>query len=390
MADGAEPLAGSAAVGDDRRMSRLPEVCVVTTDQNGSMDMHARDLAAHLPVPSVRIRTGGSSAEVFGAPLLSRAAVTGVARDVGIVRALRRSGRVLHLPHHHLARYGPPTGRPFVVTVHDVIRWMDMTGRSRFISRPTLRDSLGLRADYAAFARAAAIIAVSRRTKDDLVTHLALPAERITVIHEAVDVGGRFRPGGPRPVPDRYVLFVGSEQPRKNLPVLLEAFARLRRDPALADLRLVKVGAAGGENLRRHTLDAVRQLGLEGDVIFTGFVPDEALPAYYTHAEALVLPSRYEGFGFPPVEAMACACSVVVSSAGSLPEVVGDAALVVDPDDVPGLADALRRVLTEPGLREQLVAAGRRRAEGFRWDAVVEQTLAVYGRVSEEVGAPDA
>jgi len=116
-------------------------------------------------------------------------------------------------------------------------------------------------------------------------------------------------------------------------------------------------------------------------------VPDHQLPAYYSGAEVLVNPSLYEGFGFPPVEAMACGCPVIVSSAGALPEVVGDAALVVDPNDPLALAEAIRQVLTDSSLRHRLVTAGLRRAAQFTWERCARETEQVYERVEAELAA---
>jgi glycosyltransferase involved in cell wall biosynthesis len=183
-------------------------------------------------------------------------------------------------------------------------------------------------------------------------------------------------------VADPYILYVGSEHPRKNMVTLLEAFARLKADPAWSRHRLVKVGSSGASEgrFRERTRRAVSSLGLNDDVIFTGYVDDRDLPAYYTHAECFVLPSLYEGFGFPPLEAMACGCPVIVSSAGSLPEVTRGAALVVDPTDVDELTGAMRQLLSDHGLRSRLTSRGFERAQDFNWDKAAALTLEVYQR----------
>ncbi len=192
-----------------------------------------------------------------------------------------------------------------------------------------------------------------------------------------------FRPVPDRPVAGPYLLFVGSEHPRKNLATLLRAFARLKRDRRWRRLRLVKVGAAGsGEApFREATLLAVRQLGLSEDVVFTEDVAERDLPGYYCGAACLVLPSRAEGFGFPPLEAMACGCPVVVSTAGALPEMVGDAGLLVAPQDVSGLVQAMRAVLGDDELRRRLRERGLRRAQEFSWEHTARATRRVYETV---------
>ena len=180
------------------------------------------------------------------------------------------------------------------------------------------------------------------------------------------------------------MLFVGSEQLRKNLPTLLKALKLMKQEPTLRHVKLVKVGKAGSGDapFRKQTLAAVAELGLEEDVIFTEYVPDEQLVAYYSGASCFVLPSFYEGFGFPPLEAMACGCPVIVSSAGALPEVAGDAALIVDPRDAEGLAATMRRVLLDTATRNELSGRGLERAARFSWQCAAEQTLAVYERVA--------
>jgi glycosyltransferase involved in cell wall biosynthesis len=185
---------------------------------------------------------------------------------------------------------------------------------------------------------------------------------------------------GGRPVEHPYVLFVGSEHPRKNLATLLRAFAALRREPGFEALKLVKVGAPGatrdGFHLPARRL--VGELGLGEQVVFAGRVPDDDLPRWYSAAACLALPSRGEGFGLPPLEAMACGCPVVVSTAGALPEVAGGAALLTDPGDAERLRAHLRAVLTRPELAQELRARGLARAAGFTWERTVEGTGAAY------------
>lgn len=235
-----------------------------------------------------------------------------------------------------------------------------------------------------AVRRADAIVTVSRRSREDIVTHLPVSPERVAVVPLAADQ--RFRPmkkaeiepvlrgcGIERP----YILYVGSLESRKNLPRLLEAYDRLRQRST--PWKLVVVGARKWKS--SPIFDTVHRLGLEPYVQFTGYVPDEHLPALYSGADLFVFPSLYEGFGLPPLEAMACGTPVVCSNAASLPEVVGDAAVTVDPYDVDALAEAMHRVLADRELREDLRARGLARARQFTWERTARETLAVYREV---------
>jgi glycosyltransferase involved in cell wall biosynthesis len=344
------------------------------------MDVYGRELAARLRARTLRSDVGRRSAEVFGIAPVGRAAARAAAADARFVRALRGArGGLLHLTGHHLARYGPLARSPYVVTVHDVIRHLDAWGGEPLIAPMNARDRALLAADRAGIRRAAACIAVSAHTAADVVARLGVPAERVHVVHEAVD-HRRFRPVGGRPVEHPYVLFVGSEHPRKNLATLLRAFAALRREPGFEALKLVKVGAPGaprdGFHLPARRL--VGELGLGEHVVFAGRIPDDDLPRWYSAAACLALPSRGEGFGLPPLEAMACGCTVVVSNAGALPEVAGGAALLTDPGDAERLRAHLRAVLTRPELAQELRARGLARAAGFTWERTVEGTGAAY------------
>ena len=359
----------------------IPSVTLVTTLGARSMDKYSQKLAEQLSVPKIRTDIYQQIAESFNSPLLSPAAVRSLLADARFVRTLRRAGTALHLTNQHLGRYGRLLSTPYLITVHDLIRYFDHNGRGDFIQRPNRRDRSYLSLDYAGIKKAATVIAVSETTKRDLVRHLAIPEERIFVVYEGVD-HALFRPVEGLRLEWPYLLFVGSEQPRKNLPTLLKALKRLKREPRFRDLKLVKVGKPGSGDapFRRRTLAAVSELGLERDVVFTEYVPDEELVAFYSGAECFVLPSFYEGFGFPPLEAMACGCPAIVSSAGALPEVAGDAALVVDPNDERALAASVREVLSDEGTRTELSRRGLARAAAFSWQRAAAETLEVYAR----------
>ena len=272
----------------------------------------------------------------------------------------------------------PLRGVPTVLTVHDLI-FRHLPEHHKTLNRWYLNLTLPL---YC--LRATHIIAVSQQTRRDLITFYGLPPEKISVIHEAAD--RRFRPQSPENVasareryrlPERYLLFVSTIEPRKNLTRLLQAFERVHA-AGLTDA-LVIVGKRGwlyGDFFAAVEKSPVRQV-----VIFPGFVPDADLPAVYAGAQALAFPSLYEGFGLPVLEAMACGAPVVCSNRSSLPEVAGDAALLVDPLDVDALAAALAQVLSDETLRREMRARGLTQAAQFSWERTARETLAVYQKV---------
>jgi glycosyltransferase involved in cell wall biosynthesis len=347
------------------------------------MDLYARRLAEHLPVRTLELDAFVRSGDLFGDPLVSAAAARQVARDVAVVRQLRRVDGVVHIPNHHLSRYGPFLRRPYVVTVHDMIRYLDLTRREPLIHRPNRRDRLYIALDVAGVRRADAVIAPSKATKHDLVHHLGLPDGRVAVVYEGVD-RAVFHPTDRRIFPAPYVLFVGSEHPRKNLASVFRALARLKCNARFRDFRLVKIGAPGGHEaaFREQTLAALRASGLaRGDVVFAERVAIDDLAPYYAGAECLVLPSLHEGFGLPALEAMACGCPVVVSNITALPEVVGDAGLLVDPTDSQAIADAVAAVVDDRRLRDDVRRRGLARAARFTWERAAAETVRVYERV---------
>ena len=235
------------------------------------------------------------------------------------------------------------------------------------------------------FLRAAnAVIADSECTKGDATRLYGIDEAKIKVIYPGVKA--RFHPADSETIeaararyslPERFILFVGTIEPRKNLNTLLEAYQALRSRGS--NFNLVIVGKTGWlyESLFRR----LRELGVEGEVAFPGFIPDVDLPALYSAADLFVFPSLYEGFGLPPLEAMACGTPVIVSDTSSLPEVVGDAGLLVDPYDVKGLAIAIERVLTDAQLQTEMRTKGLERAKQFTWEKAARETLAVYETV---------
>jgi glycosyltransferase involved in cell wall biosynthesis len=231
-------------------------------------------------------------------------------------------------------------------------------------------------------ARADKIICVSESTRRDALHFYALPPETVVVIPEGVEphfqaitdpaqldvIRAKYK------LPIRFILYVSTIEPRKNLITLLEAYAVLRR--SLPEVGLVIAGGKGW--LYEGFFDRLRTLGLEPQVTLTGFVPEADLPALLSCAEVFAYPSVFEGFGLPPLEAMACGVPVVASNASSIPEVVGEAGLLIEPKDVAAWIEALSGVLLNPALRDDLRTRGLKRAARFTWEAAARQTLAVY------------
>jgi len=285
---------------------------------------------------------------------------------------------LLHVP----ASVGPMWVQcPLVVSIHDlsIYRYPDFF-------RPANRHYLQ------AFTRATArradrILASSEHTRRDVIDILSVPPERVEVVHLGIDER-MMRPQTDaqrmeqfrrrRSLPERIILFVGTLEPRKNLPTLIAAYGRLVARHHIPHTLVV----AGGKGwYYEHIEEAVQRLGLTERVIFPGYVPDEELPMWYSAADLFVYPSLYEGFGFPPLEAMACGTPVVVADTSSLPEVVGRAGLLFPPDDVEALAEIMYHMLEDEGLRARCRAEGLDRAQSFTWRHVAERTTQIYHSV---------
>jgi glycosyltransferase involved in cell wall biosynthesis len=304
-------------------------------------------------------------------PVVEASAGYSVAEHFTIPRQLRRLGADLfHSPHYVL----PLVGRtPSVVTIHDCIHL-------RFPQY--LPNRLALH--YARFMmskaieRSALVFTVSEASRSDILSFFPeADPERVQVVANAIDPALRETPGPEEmervreryQVRGRFVLYAGNIKPHKNLERLIEAFGQLRRRPGCEDVKLLMIGDEISRygSLRR----SVEAAGVRQEARFFGFVPDRTLACLYRLASVFAFPSLYEGFGLPPLEAMACGTPVVTSNVSSLPEVVGDAALLVDPYDVEALADALGRVLCDDALRLDLVARGHQRAALFSWERSV-------------------
>ncbi len=276
---------------------------------------------------------------------------------------------------------GPaPRGTPAVVTFHDA-QHEDLPENFASVDQRVFARLLRHSARHAAH-----ILTDSRYAKGRVETIYGIPPARVTAIHLAADA--RFF----APMPDAeiarvcgvyglstpYLLSVASLMPHKNFDTLLDAFAILRATGAGARLALVGQRSVAGDALARR----IAAEGMADAVTLTGYVPDEDLPALYRGAVAFVLPSRYEGFGIPVLEAMASGTPVVTTTATSLPEVAGDAALLVDPDDTAGFVAAMRRLLTDDAMRATLIARGIVQARRFTWERAAATTLDLLRRAA--------
>lgn len=290
--------------------------------------------------------------------------------------ALRRAGVDLL---HAMAFTAPLAAPcPFVVTIYDLsfLRFPEafQPWNRRYLSYFTALSA----------RRARRVIVISESTKRDVVDMLGVPSERVDVAYCGVDEifqplsaaeVAHFR--SQRAMPERFILFLGTLEPRKNVQHLIRAYGRWRK----VEPDTPKLVVAGGKGWYYDQIFAeVERLGLTGEVIFPGYVPQEELPLWYNAADLFVYPSRFEGFGLPVLEAMACGTPVVTTDVASLPEVAGDAALVVSPDDEAQLVEAIRRALTDEALRQEMRTRGLAQAVAFTWEGTARQIVATYDR----------
>jgi glycosyltransferase involved in cell wall biosynthesis len=290
---------------------------------------------------------------------------------------------ILHMPWFYAPALVPMR---LVLTVHDL---SDVLARESGTT-PVVQAGRLFFARRAA-RRANHIFAVSQASKRDVARTFGVPESRISVVYNAVDehflndplpadadrILERHAVTGP------YVLYAGAIKPQKNLPRLIEAFAvakaELADHPEFADLKLLVIGEAPARHAELRS--AVVRARVRDDVRFLGFVPQPVLRAFYARALAFLFPSLYEGFGLPPLEAMAHGAPVLTSNVSSLPEVFRDAALLVNPDNVFDIARGIRQILTDQALRETLVRCGHARARSFSWQQAAEHLRETYDRV---------
>jgi glycosyltransferase involved in cell wall biosynthesis len=289
---------------------------------------------------------------------------------------------LFHAPHYVL----PPLTRcKSVVTIHDCIHLRFPQYLPNRLAYAYARSSM-----WVATHRSNRVLTVSEASKRDILRYFRIPEAKINVIYNAIDerYGESPSPDEVERVQDRYqlnapyVLYAGNIKPHKNLERLIEAFHTLRQDPDLAHVKLLIIGDEISKyaTLRR----AVHKYKLHKHVRFFGFVSDKTLAVLYRLARVFVFPSLYEGFGLPPLEAMASGTPVITSNVSSLPEVVGDAALLIDPHDPGAIAEAMRRVLMDSDLREELRQKGFTRVRQFSWERSIRRVREIYGEVLAE------
>lgn len=298
---------------------------------------------------------------------------------------VERSGvDLLHVP----SSWAPtPVPVPLVSTVHDVTPLLYPRSLPQML-RLRYKRQLGH-----TLREARRIITVSQISFSALSAYAGVDAAKVRVIHNGVS--DRFRPQtSPETLlavrhryvlPERFVFWVGDFRPEKNLTFLIQAWARLQKKLP-ESLPLVLAGAQTGEfqKLKKE----VAHHGIEGAVLFPGFIRDDDLPAVYSAATVFVFPSLYEGFGLPPLEAMACGTPCVVSNSSSLPEVTGSAALLFNPTSLDDFEDCMLRVLTQPDLCERLRRDGLTQSAQFPWSKAAAETLQVYRAVWDEMRSP--
>jgi glycosyltransferase involved in cell wall biosynthesis len=287
---------------------------------------------------------------------------------------------------------------PYVVTVHDMSTLLFSSASGTWMNIRRFRFRRGL-------LRAAKVIAVSAATSRDVRNILSIPADRIQIVYNAPapEFFDHERPAlllnaaGPeaaqverRRILERYqiqqpfLLYAGNIRPQKNIPRLVEAFAvaraELENDPRYKNLRLIIIG----DEISKYPAVrlAVMQSRVEHSVRFLGFVPFDTLRVFYELAAAFVFPSLYEGFGLPPLEAMASGTPVITSEIGALPEAVGDAAMLVNPENVFDIARGIREVLLNDELRASLIERGRRHAATFSWERTAKEVIGIYRQVA--------
>lgn len=287
---------------------------------------------------------------------------------------------VFHTPHYVLP---PLVAVPSVVTIHDCIHLMFPQYLPSRLAHVYAKMFLWIAAH-----RSARVLTVSATSKRDILRFFHVPPSKIEVIHNAIDDRFWLAPPADEVMRVRerfqlsreFILYTGNIKPHKNLERLIDAFHQLRIH-GFDQLTLLIIG----DELSKYPMlrRAVHKYGLHKHVRFLGFVPDQTLAVLYRLASVFVFPSLYEGFGLPPLEAMASGTPVVTSNVSSLPEVAGDAAVLIDPYDAVSIADGIRRALTDPVLREQLITRGWSRVRDYSWERSVKRVREVYGEVAE-------
>ena len=324
-------------------------IAIIVTHESSGFDKYSQEVAKRVRAKSFH------SQRYFNAKTLPE-----------FLERLSRCDGVVHITNQNFARFAGVLRTPYIVTVHDLIRnFYDFDGE-------TYAEQMWLKLDEHFIKRAEAIIAVSEFSKSELISRLGVDAQKVTVIYNGLDHEVFNLDGLSAKAPSPYALYVGSERPRKNLNRLVQALALVRRKHP--DVVLVKVGDVGRDKSFAHSWrDAAKELRVP--VIFVGKTSDIALASWYRGASVLVFPSLMEGFGLPPVEAMACGCPVVVSELPIFREIIGSAGWFVDPLNPESIAEGITGMLKRG---PEYSALGLERVKMFSWDEAARKTQEVY------------
>jgi len=303
---------------------------------------------------------------------------------IGMPLAVKNSGiDILHVPVHWINQTIPffvNRGVKKILTIHDLTPIIFPETFPSHIARSWVffLSIIKKQVDF--------IIVDSYNTREDCIKYLGISENKIGVTHLAAD--SRYCPLKYNIKEDlerdyninyNFILHVGTVEARKNIISILKALYKVKKMGL--NYKLVNIGAMGWKH--EKILEEIQKLNLEKDVIFPGYVPDEDLIKFYNVADLLVYPSLYEGFGLPPLEAMACGTPVISSNTSSLPEVVGEAGIMVDPMDVGALTESIYRVLTNPNLQEDMRKKGLERSKMFTWEKTAKETWKIYEMVNE-------
>ncbi|MEK7188900.1 MAG: glycosyltransferase family 1 protein [Patescibacteria group bacterium] len=318
----------------------------------------------------------------------------GIAEHLAMPGLIRRARvDLMHFTHFNVPYWCPA---PYIVTIHDLIAFH--FPHERATTLPLWQYRLKVRGFNRvlrnAVKKARAVIAVSEFVKRDMVRHLGVPEEKVAVVHLGVEqmlLGTDVMRNTPQfdrllsetfGIAKQYLLYVGSAYPHKNLEKLIDAYALLRARHG-RNWQLVLAGRTDAfyERVRAYADSRLAESDVRSDVIFTGEVSESMLDGLYRSAKCFVFPSRYEGFGLPALEAAARGVSVVCAKAGSLPEVMADAAEYVDPESSQDIADTISRVAGSHKVADALASLGRERAKRFTWEKTAQHTVDVYNRI---------
>lgn len=297
--------------------------------------------------------------------------------NIYIPRYIKRCESLLYHSPNYILPFGIKI--PTVLTVHDLIT-LDYPyycqNETVLYFKMCLKRSIN---------KASKIITVSNQVKEDILKHFKIPNNKIEVIYHGISsifvktldlsIIDKYE------IPNKYILFVGNIEPKKNLGRLIKAFSLLKMQQGIKH-KLVIAGKKGWKY--KSVFQMVKELGLKNEIVFTDYIPEKDLPALYSMADIFVFPSLYEGFGIPPLEAMACEVPVLVSNKGALPEVTGSKCLQVDPYDVKHIADKMYKLISDQNLRQKSVNDGKQWVKQFTWEQTARKTLEVYKQVINE------